>query len=103
LTRDDILIVFVFQAIMLGTVERPMAGWVVEKELFTERAQVERKLLTFSLMENPRGRFLRITEDVGGRRDTIIVPAAGLEQVRDIIERAVAADRNSGPLDAAKT
>jgi hypothetical protein len=73
----------------------------VEKELFTEQVQVERKLLTFNLRENPRGRFLRVTEDVGGRRDTIIIPAAGLEQVRDIIERAVVADKKSGPFDAA--
>jgi hypothetical protein len=69
----------------------------VENELFTEQVQIERKLLTFNLRENPRGRFLRVTEDVGGRRDTIIIPATGLQQVRDIIDRAFAADKKSGP------
>jgi hypothetical protein len=49
-----------------------------EETLRTERLQIERKLFVFALKENPRGRFLRITEDVGGRRDTIIVPATGL-------------------------
>jgi hypothetical protein len=69
----------------------------VENELFTEQVQIERKLLTFNLRENPRGRFLRVTEDVGGRRDTIIIPATGLQQVRDIIDRAFAVDKKSGP------
>ena len=73
----------------------------MENELFTEQVQIERKLLTFNLRENPRGRFLRVTEDVGGRRDTIIIPATGLQQVRDIIDRAFAADRKSGPSPAA--
>ena len=40
----------------------------------------------FTLKENPRGRFLRITEDVAGRRDTIIVPAPGLEEFRRMLE-----------------
>ncbi|MBN2302353.1 MAG: hypothetical protein JXN60_07560 [Lentisphaerae bacterium] len=42
-------------------------------------------------MENPRGRFLKITEDVGGRRNTVIIPATGLEQIRDIFDRAISA------------
>ena len=49
------------------------------------------KQFFFDLKENPRGRFLRITEDVGGRRDTIIIPATGLEQIRDCLERAIQA------------
>ncbi len=46
----------------------------------SERLQIERKMFTLSLRENPRGRFLRITEDVSGRHDTVIVPAPGLEE-----------------------
>ena len=61
-------------------------GVVVEETLKTERIQIERKSFVFSLKENPRGRFLRITEDVGGRRDTIIVPAPGLEEFRRVID-----------------
>ncbi len=51
---------------------------VEEKTLKTDKVQIERKSFIFTLKENPRGRFLRITEDVNGRRDTIIVPATGL-------------------------
>ena len=57
-----------------------------EETLRSERIQIERKTFLFTLKENPRGRFLRITEDVAGRRDTIIVPAPGLEDFRKMLE-----------------
>ena len=59
---------------------------VVEDTIKTEKIQVERKSFLFSLKENPRGRFLRITEDVGGRRDAIIIPVSGLEDFKNVIE-----------------
>ena len=71
----------------------------MDKELFSEQAQIERKYFSVDLRENPRGRFLRITEDVGGRRDTVIVPATGLEKMREILEHAIEANRNAGPCD----
>jgi hypothetical protein len=60
---------------------------VEEESLRTEKIQIERKTFVFTLKENPRGRFLRITEDVNGRRDTIIVPSTGLEEFRDVLEQ----------------
>lgn len=68
----------------------------MEKELLSEQVQIERKLFSFDLRENPRGRFLRITEDVGGRRDTIIVPATGLQDVRGILDRAIQVSEKAG-------
>lgn len=62
-------------------------------ELVRDRIQVERKVFFFDLKENPRGRFLRITEEVDGRRDTIIVPATGLDKFREAIDRVIASDR----------
>lgn len=62
-----------------------------EETLRSERIQVERKTFIFTLKENPRGRFLRITEDVGGRRDNIIIPAPGLEDFKKIIDDMVKA------------
>ncbi len=64
--------------------------------IFSDRIQVERKQFYFDLKENPRGRFLRITEDVGGRRDTIIVPASGLGDFVDAVSRAMDASREAG-------
>lgn len=62
----------------------------MDNELFSEQIQIERKLFTFDLRENPRGKFLKVTEDVGGRRDAIIIPATGLHEIRDVVERAIA-------------
>ena len=59
---------------------------VVEGTLRTETIQIERKAFIFTLKDNPRGRLLRITEDVNGRRDTIIIPATGLEDFRRALE-----------------
>lgn len=59
---------------------------VNEDTLRTEKIQVERKTFIFTLKENPRGRFLRITEDVGGRRDTIILPATGLADFKKVLD-----------------
>ena len=59
---------------------------MVEDTLKTDKIQIERKTFVFTLKENPRGRFLRITEDVNGRRDTIIIPATGLEEFKRIVD-----------------
>lgn len=70
--------------------------------IFSDRIQVERKQFYFDLKENPRGRFLRITEDVGGRRDTIIVPATGLDEFVESITRAIQAGQEAGEMVAAE-
>ena len=62
---------------------------VVEDTLRSDKVQIERKTFLFTLKENPRGRFLRITEDVGGRRDTIIIPATGLEDFRKVFDEMI--------------
>ena len=68
-----------------------------EETLKTDRIQIERKTFVFALKENPRGRFLRITEDVSGRRDTIIIPAPGLEEFRKIFDSMVRASEETPP------
>jgi hypothetical protein len=64
---------------------------VNEDTLKSAKIQIERKTFVLALKENPRGRFLRITEDVGGRRDTIIIPAPGLEEFRKVLDEMVQA------------
>jgi hypothetical protein len=59
---------------------------IQEDTLRSEQVQVERKTFVFTLKENPRGRFLRITEGANGRRDTIIIPAPGLEEFKTVVE-----------------
>lgn len=62
----------------------------------SEHLVVERKSFFFDLKQNPRGRFLRITEDVNGRRDTIIIPAPGLAEFQQIINGMIEADKTQG-------
>jgi len=62
-----------------------------EDTLKSEKLQIERKTFVFALKENPRGRFVRITEDVGGRRDTIIIPASGLREFQRAFDEIVKA------------
>ncbi len=70
---------------------------VNEDTLRSEKVQIERKTFMLTLKENPRGRFLRITEDVGGRRDTIIIPATGLDEFKKLVDEMVKASNEIPP------
>jgi PurA ssDNA and RNA-binding protein len=70
---------------------------VAEDTLKSSKVQIERKTFVLALKENTRGRFLRITEDVGGRRDTIIIPAPGLEDFKKLLEEMVQASAEIPP------
>ena len=59
----------------------------MDTRLFEAHLQIERKNITFDLKENLRGTFLRITEEVGGHRNSIIIPTAGVEQFRDALNK----------------
>ncbi|MBI5396365.1 MAG: PUR family DNA/RNA-binding protein [Verrucomicrobia bacterium] len=61
----------------------------MEESLKSEKIHVERKQFFFDLKENPRGRFLRITEDVNGRRDSIILPMSGLADFRAVLDQMI--------------
>ncbi|HEX4140319.1 MAG TPA: hypothetical protein VHY09_08225 [Candidatus Methylacidiphilales bacterium] len=50
------------------------------------------------MRENPRGRFLRITEDANGRRDSIVIPAPGLEDFRRVLDGIISASQETGRL-----
>ena len=73
---------------------------VNEETLRSDKVQIERKTFLFALKENPRGRFLRITEDVGGRRDTIIIPAPGLDDFKKLLDEMVRAASETPPKTA---
>jgi len=45
-----------------------------QEVLHTEKILADRKIFFLDLKENSRGRVIKITEDVGGNRDTIMVP-----------------------------
>ena len=58
------------------------AGTLESREI-----KIERKRFLAVLRENSDGRFLRITENAGGHKNTIIVPASGLEGFRALLEQ----------------
>jgi len=81
-----------------GNFGHPQKPHVPEDTLRSEKLQVERKTFIFTLKENTRGRFLRITEDVGGRRDNIIIPTSGLEDFKRILDAMVEDAKTAEPL-----
>jgi len=53
-------------------------------ELMCKTLQVEHKLFYFDLKENPRGRYLKISEKTSATRSTIIVPFSGISWFLDL-------------------
>ncbi|KAL2557115.1 Transcription factor Pur-alpha 1 [Forsythia ovata] len=53
-------------------------------ELLCKTLQVEHKLFYFDLKENPRGRYLKISEKTSATRSTIIVPSNGISWFLDL-------------------
>lgn len=70
----------------------PKAG----RTLATEKIEVEYKIFFLDLQENHRGRFLRVTEDAGGRRETVIIPIENAREFVDTLRRVIAAAPISG-------
>ena len=57
--------------------------------------QVERKHFYIEFRENERGRFLRITEEAHGRRNTVIVPSTGLNEFNAAVDAVIIAANES--------
>lgn len=62
-----------------------------EDTLKVEEIQIERKNFRFTLKENTRGRLLRISEEMGARRNTIIIPATGLRDFLKLLDEMILA------------
>ena len=58
--------------------------------LESRELQVERKHFFIEYRENDRGRFLRITEEAHGRRNTVIIPSTGLEEFERALNEVLA-------------
>src|SRR6516164_9508378 len=69
-----------------------------EDPLASEKIQVERKIFFLDLKENQRGRFLKITEDVSGRRDTIMLPASALQEFVEALTRILDIEQRLYPV-----
>lgn len=63
-----------------------------DRVLASEKIVSGRKIFFLDYKENNRGRVLKITEDVNGRRDTIMVPDEALDDFADALERILNSD-----------
>jgi hypothetical protein len=72
---------------------------VREDTLKSGEVQIERKHFIFALKENPRGRLLRITEDIAGRYNSIIIPATGLHEFKQMLAEMIKASEGT-PINA---
>ena len=70
---------------------------IQEDTLHAGRLDVERKTFVLALKENPRGRFLRITEKKGMQHATVIVPATGLKDFLKVLADIIEADAAAAP------
>ncbi|XP_010938120.1 transcription factor Pur-alpha 1 isoform X1 [Elaeis guineensis] len=61
-------------------------------ELVSKTLQFEHKLFYFDLKENPRGRYLKISEKTSATRSTIIVPVNGIAWFIDLFNYYVNTD-----------
>jgi len=62
---------------------------VMDNVIATREVQVERKHFYIEFRENERGRFMRITEEAHGRRNTIIIPSTGLEEFMTRVDEVI--------------
>jgi hypothetical protein len=69
----------------------------MERIIESKQLQIERKSFHLELRENDRGRFLRITEESPGRRNTIIVPGTGIDDFTTAIGAVAISGAESEP------
>lgn len=62
----------------------------------TEKICIDRKIFFIDLQENHRGRYFKVTEDVNGRRDTIIIPVEAAESFVEALQRIVQVSNELG-------
>ena len=65
-----------------------------DSPLHTEKIVTDRKIFFLDLKENDRGRFVKITEDVRRRRDTIMLPIESLDDFIEALQQISMADHD---------
>jgi hypothetical protein len=76
--------------------EQPRRG---NPPLHSEKIMTDRKIFFLDLKENERGRVIKITEDVRGRRDTIMLPVESADEFLDALQRILELERDLPPIN----
>lgn len=66
----------------------------MDQSLALRELQIERKHFIIELRQNERGRFLKITEESHGRRNTVIIPSTGLDDFEDLLDQVLTEGEN---------
>lgn len=83
---------FVKNTASLFDADRPkLRGFLqtMDNLIESRELQIERKHFHVEFRENDRGKFLRITEEAHGRRNTIIIPSTGVDEFTAAIDEVI--------------
>jgi hypothetical protein len=72
-------------------------SFAMDNIIEAKQLQIERKHFHVEFRENDRGKFLRITEEAHGRRNTIIVPSTGVDDFTSAIGDVLAHAERAQP------
>ena len=86
-----------FSSILCAECLNSPAQGKMDNIIDAKELQIERKHFYVELRENDRGKFLRITEEAHGRRNSIIVPSTGVDDFTAAISE-VLTNNGSAPL-----
>src|SRR5712691_5092692 len=81
------------EVIIMGANGAGRRSHALDKVQETKDFKVENKKFFFDLKENPKGKYLRITES-SGRRSSIVIPENGLRTFVEILQHFIELERN---------
>ena len=67
-----------------------------DQVLESRELEIERKYFRIEVKENDRGRFVRITEESQGRRNTVIIPGTGFAEFAKLINEVLLPHASEG-------
>jgi hypothetical protein len=86
----------IFLPLCKSAAVKSAAPGIMDNIIEAKELQIERKHFYVEFRENDRGKFLRITEEAHGRRNSIIVPSTGVDDFTAAISE-VLANNGSAP------
>ncbi len=60
-----------------------------EKDIYNQKLPIEQKMFFFDLKTTPQGEYLKITEKRNSMRNTIKIPANGLSDFKDVVQKVI--------------
>jgi hypothetical protein len=87
----------IFLSLRKSAAVKSAAPGMMDNIIEAKELQIERKHFYVEFRENDRGKFLRITEETHGRRNSIIVPSTGVDDFTAAISEVLANNGSAPP------